>query len=710
MSENPLLNYQEFVPYAQVKAEHIVPAVKEVIIKAQDQLEKILTRETSINFNNSLFALIEMEEIVERVWTPVENLLSLTGTDDIRNAAEEARPLVVGFFNNYALDPRVYALIKKYAASPEAKSLTGEQKRHLENTLIDFKLSGAELEGEAKEEFKKLNLKLSEISQKFSDNATDSKFELVIINKADLHGLPEDIIEAAKRKADEMRAELAFEFKARIPEGAWLFNLDYPSFGPFMKFADSGDLRKKLYIEYFSQGTNKASSGLFGLGKEHNLDNEGLIQEIFSAKLRKANLLGYKSYAHLSLETKMAPSPEEVRVFLQRLATKSRKLAEKEYAELVAFQKQINYQNTEANPEKIYPWDKEYLSEKLRKAKYDFDTNLLKPYFELKNTIKGMFDIAETLFSIRFQKVNNIETWHPDVEVYQIYENGLPGQATAKIGTFYMDLYPRDTKRQGAWVMPLVAAATRSDGSKIFPQCALVCNLTKPHSASPSLLTHLEVTTLFHEFGHALHHLLSRVELQPLSGTNVEWDFVELPSQLNENFCWELESLKNFAKHYQTRETISDELLGRMLAARNFNEGLACMRQLEFGLFDLSVYMREQNDRISALDIYKSIVKEYGLFDVWEGTNFPCSFSHIFAGGYAAGYYSYKWAELLEADAFSRFQQEGVLNPETGKDYREKILERGDSEPPMNLFKNFMGREPSEDALLKRMGLEVVNK
>ncbi len=701
MSPNPLLNYTEFVPYQQIKAEQIVPAVKESITKAQAELENILKLLdkplTELNFTNTLHAFIEMEEIVEKVWTPVQNLLSLMGSDDIRDAANEARPLIVEFFNNYALDPRVYKLIKKYSESPDAKSLRGEAKRHLENTLKDFKLSGAELEGEAKEEFKKLNLQLSELSQKFSDNSTDSKFELIITDKKDLSGLPEDIVKGAKRKADELREE-----GAKIQEGAWVFNLDYPSYGPFMKFADNGALRKQMYVQYLSQGTDKATRGILGADKQDSLNNEPLIKEIFQAKLRKANLLGFKSYAHVSLETKMAPSPEGVKTFLERLATKSRALAEQEYAELVKFQKEINYQNTENNPNKIYPWDKEYLSEKLRKARYDLDSNIIKPYFELRNTVQGMFHIAETLYGIKLQQVQGIETWHPDVEVYEVLDAG------SKVGTFYMDLYPRDIKRNGAWVMPLVAACERSDGSKVLPQCALVCNLTKPHPDQPSLLTHVEVVTLFHEFGHALHHLFSKVKLEPLSGTNVEWDFVELPSQLNENFCWERESLKTFAKHYQTGKNIPDELLDKMLAARNFNEGLACMRQLEFSLFDLAVYMRETDrDYREPLEILREIVAKYGLFEVWEGTNFPCAFSHIFAGGYAAGYYSYKWAEALEADAFSRFKLAGVLSSSVGKDYREKILERGDSVPPMELFKDFMGREPREEALLERMGLGV---
>ncbi|MDA0772165.1 MAG: M3 family metallopeptidase [Cyanobacteria bacterium] len=699
---NPLLDYGEFAPYAEIQAKDIVPAIKVAIDKSQAQLEAILELPVSeYNFANTIHALVEMENHIGNVWTPVENLLSLMGKDDIRDAANEARPLVVEFYNNYSLDPRVYKLIKDYSQTTEAKSLTGEKKRHLENTILDFKLSGAELEGKEKEEFKTLNLKLSDLSQKFSDNVTDSKFELIVTDKSDLAGLPEDIIDGAKRKADEMR-----EHAASIPVGAWLFNLDYPSYGPFMKFADNGNLRKQLYIQYLAKATDSASRGLSGGDKAGSLNNEPLINAIYAAKLRKTNLLGYKNYAELSLQTKMAPSPEKVKEFLQRLGIKAKPLAQKEYQALIEFQKQIGYQNTENNLNDVYPWDRDYLSEKLRKAKYDFDTNLTKPYFELRNTIKGMFEIAETIYSIKLERINTVSTWHEDVEVYQVQNKD-----GSIVGTFYMDLYPRDIKRQGAWVMPLVGACIESDGTKILPQCTLVCNLTKPTDTHPSLLTHIEVVTLFHEFGHALHHLFSKVELEPLSGTNVEWDFVELPSQLNENFSWEKESLLTFAKHYQTGEVIPDELLGKMLAARTFNEGLACIRQLEFSLFDFAIHMRESaEDSRSPNDIFKEIVAQNGVFSVWEGTNFPCSFSHIFAGGYSAGYYSYKWAEVLEADAFSRFQKEGVLNPKLGQEYKEKILERGDAEPPMDLFKDFMGREPSEDALLSRMGLETAPK
>jgi oligopeptidase A len=696
MIRNPLLNYAVFVPYAEVKAEHILPAIKSSIEKSRLRLTQILDtwrHKQTLTFASTLGALIEMEDITAKVWTPVENLLSLNGTDELRAQAEIARPLLVEFYNEYSLNPDVYQMIKDYANSPEAQSLTGEYKRHLENTLKDFKLSGAELEGAAKEEFKTLNLKLADLTQKFSDNVTDSKFELIITQQADLSGLPEDIMKTAQLKADEMRMEAPDQ----IPLGSYVFNLDYPSYIPFMKFADSSKLRKLLYIKYLSKGTAKASTGI--LGKNKFLDNSNLIVEIFAARLKQSQLLGYNNYAEVSLQTKMAGNPRIVKDFLQRLAVKTKKLAQKEYDELLAFQRQINYHNSENDLTTVYPWDKEYLQEKLRKQKYDFDTNLLKPYFELESCIHGMFDIAKALYQVDLRQVYDIELWDKDLRVYEVLDKAK------RIGIIYMDLFPRDIKRQGAWVMPLVAASTNPDGSRVLPQCTLACNLTQPTADTPSLLTQMELVTLFHEFGHALHHLFSTVELAPLSGTEVEWDFVELPSQLNENFAWEKATLNLFAKHYQTGDNIPNELIDKMLRARFFNEGLACTRQLEFALFDLVFYMQDHLGDKTAQEIFVDTVNQYGVFQVHPETNFANSFSHIFAGGYAAGYYSYKWAEILEADAFSKFKQAGVLSSAVGLEYRDKILARGDSKASKELFVDFMGREPSEDALLERMGL-----
>lgn len=701
---NPLLLDTEFAAYSQIKAEHIMPAVKDAVARANTKLEvilKLLDSNEELTFLNVMQAFIDMEEIVDKVWTPVENLLSLMGTKDIRDAAEEARPLVVEFYNNYALNEQVYNLMKKYSETKEAKSLKGEYERYLKDTLRDFVLSGAELNEQGKEEFKKLNLELSKLSQKFSDNVTDSKYNLIITNESDLSGLPEDIQKAAKLKADELRAEQEKNpeqisdnnIKAKIPDGAWAFNLDYPSYAPFMKFSDKGELRKELYLAYL----NKASSG--------DKNNNPIIKDIFAAKTKKAQMLGFKNYAEVSLQTKMADSPEQVKSFLERIASKVNSLASEQYSDLVKFQQEISYENTEKDQSKICNWDKEYLSEKLRKKEFDLDTNMLKPYFELNACIKGMFDIAETLFGIKIVKKENKEIWHEDVEFYEIKDCTNSSADGHTVGYLYMDLFPRDIKRQGAWMMPLVQGCKLTNGDYRKPQALCSANLTKPSQEQPSLLTHTEVLTLFHEFGHGIHHLLTKAELAPMAGTNVEWDFVELPSQFYENFIWEEESVKTFAKHYQSGEPIPHELMEKMLKARNFNEGLACVRQLEFGLFDLAVYMRSEDNGKPVLELFKDICKEYGVFDVPEGTNFPATFSHIFAGGYSAGYYSYKWAEVLEADAFSRFQKEGVLNSAVGKQYKEAILEKGDTQAPMELFKEFMGREPNEDALLQRIGV-----
>lgn len=671
----------DFVPYSQIKPEMIVEAVSEAIKQAQDKLEsilKILDTKTEPDFENTMKALIEVGEIVDKVWSPVDNLLNLEGKKEIREAAEQARPLVVEFFNDYSLDKRVYKLIKKYSLTNEALNLEGEYKRYLDESLRDLKLSGAELEDDKKEEFKKLNLELAELSQKFSDNVTDSKFDLLIKDKADLSGLPEDAISMAQRE-----------------DGTWVFNLDYPSYSAFMRFSDKGQLRKELYFKYLSRASREFPT--------EELDNDKLIPKIRTAKLKKANLLGYKNYAELSLETKMAPNPEYVIGFLERLALKARPLAEKEYAELLKFQKKINYENTEKNPEKVYPWDKEYLAEKLKKEKFDFDTNLLKPYFEIENTISGMFALFEKLLGIKFELNKSIDVWNEDVKPYEV----LDSESGIKLGTIFLDLYPRETKRDGAWVSPLVQGAEiLKNGSLEYrkPQCTLSCNFAKPTAQTPSLLNHREVETLFHELGHALHHTLTKAKLSPMSGTSVEWDFVELPSQLNENFTWEKPVLKSFAKHYITGEIIPDELIERMRKSRIFNEGLACLRQLCFALFDFQIYMNSPDDK-RAVDIFRDCANKYDLWESTSGTNFPCSFSHIFAGGYAAGYYSYKWAELLEADAFGEFKKTGIINPETGMKYRKTILEKGDSEEPMKLFIDFVGREPREDALLERMGL-----
>ncbi len=627
----------------------------------------------------------------------MSNLLALDGTPELREEAQKARPLVVNFNNDLVLDPRVFELFTLYSESKEGTALEGERARYITNTQRDLKLAGASLSEENKTELRELNLKIAELSRLFSDNATDSKFELILTKNQELEGLPEEVINAAKRKADTYREKLGAE---TIPLGASIINLDFPSYVPFMRYSERGDLRKELAFQYMQKGTKNASRGLLEDRTENkeSLDNQNIIKALVQAKTKKSQLLGFNNFAEASLAPKMAKDPGQVASFLEALAVEARPVAQKEMQALVEFQKSIGYENTEKQVNKIYSWDRDFLSEKFKKARFDFDSAETKPYFELRQTIEGMFSITKTLFGATFIKTNQIPTWHADVEVYQIQN-----ESEEILGTLYFDLFPRDTKRQGAWVNPLENSHLDSQGISHKAQCVLACNLTAPSPDMPSLLSADEARTLFHEMGHALHHIFSTVQLEPLSGLNVAYDFVELPSQLFENFLTEETSLKTFARHYQTGKDIPQALIEKIKQAERFLSGIFFIRQLEFALFDMSIFTKGDAKDLNVDKLFEDIVTRYGVFDYWSGTHFPCSFSHIFGGGYSAGYYSYKWSEVLEADAFTKFKEAGVLSPEVGKEYRDKILAKGDSEDPMKLYVDFMGREPKEDALLERL-------
>jgi oligopeptidase A len=704
LKANPLLNEAEHPDYTKIKAEHIYEAVEFAVSEARKNFDQLLTDlmlkksdPSYLRFDTVIYPLIEVGDIVSRVWAPVSNLLSLHGTPEIRAAAQQSRPLIVAFNDDQLLDPRVYEIINAYAKTSDAKSLTGEQARLLSNFLRDLKLAGASLPEDKKAELRNLNIKLAELTRHFSDNVTDSKFELVLTNDADLKGLPPEVIKAAKLKADQYREKLGAQ---KIPDNAAIFNLDYPSYLPFMRYSERGDLRKTLSFEYLQQGSENARHGLLAETDKNlkSLDNKQITKEICLTYQRKAELLGFNNYAELGLTVKMARTPETVKSFLDSLAKKVKPIAQKEYNALVEFQKQINYQNTENNPNLLCAWDREFLAEKLRKLRFDYDSQETKPYFELRQTLKGIFSISEKLFGLRFEKTNDVPTWHQDVEVYKVLnEHGTLS------GTLYLDLYPRDLKSQGAWLNPLRNSHYDSKGVYHPGSCVLVCNLTPPSNDQPSLLSYEEANTLFHEFGHGLHHLLSTVKLEPLGGLYVAYDFVELPSQLFENFCNEEESLKTFALHYKTKEVIPQELLNKILKARRFLAGIMAIRQLEFGLFDISIYTNTKPEEIDFDQQFKEIVEKYSVFKYWEGTHFPYTFTHIFAGGYSAGYYSYKWSEVLEADAFTKFKEHSVLNPEIGKKFRDTILSRGDSAEAAELFRDFMGRDAKEDALLEKL-------
>jgi Zn-dependent oligopeptidase len=650
-----------------------------------------------LSFESVLYPLIDISLRVSRVWSPVGNLLSLKGTPELRQAAEQARPLVVGFFNDMLLDARVYELVTLFAESSFGKRLRGERARYLSQTLRDLKLAGANLGPESKIELKEINLKLADLSRRFSDNVTDSKFELILTEKDDLRGLPQEVIVASHRRADTFREKLGAHV---VPTGAALFTLDYPSFVPFMRFSERGDLRKKLSFAYLQQGSAHATRGLLQNADSTNtpLDNKEISTKVCSLSAQKAKLLGFKNYAELSLATKMAKTPTRVQEFLESLAKRVKPIAQKEKDALISFQNEICYNNGENQPQTLFPWDREFLCEKLRKSRYNFDSQEAKPYFELRQTLNGIFSVATKLFGISFTRADGIDTWHDDVETYKVV-----GEEGQHLGLLYLDLYPREMKDQGAWVNPLLNGHHNSVGAYHAAQCILVCNLTPPATDTPSLLSFEEANTLFHEFGHALHHLLSKVELEPLAGLNVPYDFVELPSQLFENFCSEAISLKTFARHYQTGAEMPEELLSKMIVARKLFAGLTALRQLEFGLFDLAVFTQDDSAEYDLIQLYRNVIENYGVIPFWEGTLFPYSFSHIFGGSYAAGYYSYKWSEVLEADAFTRFKEDGVLSEAVGRAFRDTILSRGDSKEALELFADFMGREPKEDALLKKL-------
>ncbi len=704
ISTNPLLSSDEFVNYAALTPEHVVPAIEEAIAKAKKALEKVFSKSAwyaenpaSTTFDQAIFPIIEAELIVTRAWAPVSNLLSLDGTPALRQAADKARPLVVAFHNDVTFDPRLFQIVSAYAASAEAKTLTGERARYLSNLQRDLRLAGAGLPEEQKAKLRELNLRLADLARRFTDNATDSKYEMVLTEADQLRGLPEDVLAAARHRADTFREKAGAD---RVPPGAHLFNLDYPSYVPFMRYSERSDLRKQLAFESLQRATPRATRGLLGdpadAGK--SLDNAEIIREICAAKAEKAALLGFQNFAELSLAPKMAKDPNRVISFLESLAAKARPVAKKEYDALVAFQQEIGFKNSENDPNQLFPWDRAFLEEKLRKKRFDFDSKETKPYFELRRTLRGMFSLGEKLFGNTFERISNVPVWNADVEAYAVKD-----EHGKVLGTLFLDLYPRDTKNQGAWVNPLCNSYIDSSGKAHRAQCILVCNLTPPGPDFPSLLSYDEVRTLFHEFGHAMHHLLSTVSLEPLSGLNVAYDFVELPSQLLENFCTEEVFLTTFARHFETDAEIPATLLKKIKAAQHFLEGLMFIRQLEFGIFDMSVYTHGKGSSFDVDQLFRDVVTRIGVLGYWEGTHFPAGFGHIFGGGYAAGYYSYKWSELLEADAFSRFKDNGVLSSAVGREYRDKILCKGDSEEPMKLFVDFMGREPKDDALLERL-------
>ncbi len=679
--KNPLLAKEEFFRYDRIKPEQFVPATEAIIKEAKERTKELIALKGRRSFENTMIPSMEISEDISGVVMPMGQLYNLMSSDKIIAEYQKSMQLLTRFSNEMAMNPENYKMYKEYSNSADAKKLKGERKRHLENVMKGFILSGAELNEKDKDKLKKINLQLTDLSLKFSDNVTKSAYNLVITDKKDLKGLPEDVITGAKEKAKALKMN-------KKGKDVWVFNLDMPSFLPFMKYSENDDLKEKLWREYFKRGTAE------------ELDNRPLVVKILKLRKQKANLLGFKTYAQLSLETKMAESPEVVMDFLDNIATKVDKISKKEFKEIVDLRNSVK----KIKSRTMMPWETSYWTNKLKEEKYSFNENEVSEYFEADNTIKGFFEITGKLYGLKYEKVEGIPVWHKDVTVYKIFdeENKLRSY-------LFIDLYPRTgMKRPGAWMNQYVSGKTLK-GKERVPQVGIHCNFTPPVGKKPSLLRYDEVTTLFHEFGHALHGALSRTELSSTSGARVKWDVVELPSSFHENFVSCKEGLKLITKHYKTGKTMPNALMAKLIKSKNFMEAVNTRRQITFGMFDMSLHHTESMKKTmpEAHDVFKKMYKKYNETPFIEDSYTEAAFSHIFAGGYAAGYYSYMWANILDADAFSAFEeQKTILDRKTGKKFMENILEKGDSEDMNILFEKFRGRPVSHKALLKRLGIK----
>ncbi len=659
-------------PFSKIKNEHYQPAFKKAIELANKEIDDIIINPEQPTFENTIAALDFSGELLGRISNIFFNLNSAETSDEIQLIAKEVSPLLSEFSNDIGLNEKLFKRIKFVYDNKNESDLTPEQTTLLEKNYKSFVRNGANLNDVDKKILRTIDKELSQTSLNFGENilSATNKYELHLTNITDLSGLPDGVIEAAAILAKEKKKE------------GWLFTLDYPSYVSFMNYADNRELRKEMAI---------ASGSKTYKGDE--LDNQENIFKIVQLRYQRANLLGYKNHADFVLEEQMATSPQKVTDFLNNLLEKSRSIGLKENQELTDFARDLD------KIESLQGYDAGYYTEKLKQKLFDLDDEKLKPYFKLENVIKGVFIVANKLYSLNFEEIFDIDKYHKDVITYKVTDD-----KDEFIAIFYADFHPRPGKRDGAWMTSFNDQYIK-DGINNRPHIVNVCNFTKPTETKPSLLTFNEVTTLFHEFGHALHGMLANTTYPSLSGTNVYRDFVELPSQILENWCYEKESLELFAFHYETGEVIPLALIEKIKASANFMEATKILRQLSFGMVDMAWHTTNPVKITNVGDFEKSAMETTRIYPHLEGTCFSTSFSHIFQGGYSSGYYSYKWAEVLEADAFEYFSENGIFNKEIGGKFKEFVLSKGGSEHPMKLYKKFRGQEPDNDALLRRAGL-----
>ncbi|WP_224483809.1 M3 family metallopeptidase [Robertkochia aurantiaca] len=660
------------VPFSQIGNDHFLPAIKEAIEDTRKEISAITENPEPPTFSNTIEALEFAGEQLDRITSVFFNLNSAETNETIQKTAQEVSPLLSEFANDITLNEKLFERVKKVYEEREQLQLNREQEQLLDKKYKSFARNGANLPENKKEELRKIDKELSTLSLRFGENvlAETNRYELHLTDQNDLKGLPEGVVEAAKEEAEN-----------RDKEG-WVFTLNYPSYIPFMTYAENREKRRELHLAFGSKCIK---------GDEY--DNRETIKRIISLRHQRAKLLGYPSHAAFILEERMAEAPEKVMDFLQELLQKAKPAAKREFDQLSSFAGEKD------DLPQLQKWDGAYYTEKLKQELFDLDDEKLKPYFKLDNVVSGVFTIAERLYGLHFNETTEIDRYHKEVKTYEVLNE--KGELVA---VFYADFHPRPGKRNGAW-MTVYKPQYVKNGQDSRPHISIVCNFTRPTATKPSLLTFNEVTTLFHEFGHALHGMLAQTTYPSLSGTSVYWDFVELPSQVMENWCYEKEALELFAKHYQTGETLPMSYIEKIKESATFMEGMQTLRQLSFGLLDMSYHSGNPTE---IEDIKKHEQSVFSQTDLYPDVNQTCmstSFSHIFQGGYSAGYYSYKWAEVLDADAFELFKEKGIFNREVSELFREHILSKGGTENPMDLYIKFRGKKPAPEALLRRAGL-----
>ncbi|EGL53653.1 MAG TPA: oligopeptidase A [Methylophaga aminisulfidivorans] len=675
---NPLLENYVLPPFSEIKPEHVEPAVTQAISQARQAVDKLLTQVSHPTWETLVEPMEDIDVSIDRVWSPVSHMNSVVNSDELRKAYNACLPMLSEFGTELGQNEDLYRAYKQLAESEAYQSLDTAQKKVIDNAVRDFRLSGVELNQADRDEYKNITQKLTELSAKFEENLMDAThgWKKHVTDKELLSGLPESTIAMAE------------QFAKRDNVDGWVFTLDFPSYMPVMSYADNREFREEMYTAFATKASDQGPNA-------GQWDNTQVMADILKLRHRLANLLGFANHAERSLATKMAQSPEQVMDFLTDLAERSKPIAVKEFEELKVFAKET------AGMDELQAWDVTYFAEKLRQQRYSISQEELKPYFPEDKVVSGLFAVVNRLYGLVISERTDIDTWHKDVRFFEIREsNGnLRGQ-------FYLDLYARQHKRGGAWMDECLVRRKTAKGLQT-PVAFLTCNFSEPVGDKPALFTHDEVTTLFHEFGHGLHHMLTKIDYAGVSGINgVAWDAVELPSQFMENWCWEREALDLISGHYETGEKLPEELYEKMIAARNFQSAMMMVRQLEFSIFDFRLHLEFDPEGGNQVDkILAEVRDQVAVVQPPKFNRFAHSFGHIFAGGYAAGYYSYKWAEVLSADAFSKFEEKGIFDRETGLEFLNNILEQGGSKEPMELFIAFRGREPEIDALLRHSGI-----